>query len=183
MSVVPIPWMADLLHVWFDRLKPSDWFGSSEDIDLLLRQHFGDILPAMSRRPATAFLSSPDTAIAAILLFDQIPRNIHRGTRQAFAYDGVAVRLAKGAIARGFDTWLPRDYRQFMAMPLMHSEDRADQAASVAYFGRHLPGNLPFARSHRAMIARFGRFPHRNAVLGRTSTPAERAAIDAGFRW
>ena len=128
-------------------------------------------------------MSDGDTVRAAILLFDQVPRNIYRDTARAFAYDPLALTLSKEAIARGMDEGLPNAQRQFVAMPLMHSEDLADQEASVAYFGEHLPGNLSFARSHHEMIERFGRFPHRNAALGRDTTPEEQRAIDEGFSW
>ena len=117
------------------------------------------------------------------MLFDQVPRNIYRGTRRAFSFDPFARALAKAVIARGWDQDLPDGHRQFVAMPLMHSEDIADQQASLAYFGEHLPGNLEFAKSHHGMIERFGRFPHRNTVLGRETTEAEQRAIDDGFSW
>lgn len=128
-------------------------------------------------------MSDGDTVRAAILLFDQVPRNIYRDSARAFAYDPLALTLSKEAIARGMDEGLPNAQRQFVAMPLMHSEDLADQEASVAYFGEHLPDNLSFARSHHEMIERFGRFPHRNAALGRDTTPEEQRAIDEGFSW
>ena len=183
MTVTLPPWAADLLHVWFERLGPEDWFSSSAGIDTLLREKFGTLPDAMQNRPDRDFLTTPDRALAAILLFDQIPRNIHRDTPRAFAFDDKAARLARAAIAAGLDRKLADEKRQFVAMPLMHSEDIADQEASLAYFGRHLPDNLAFARSHHEMIARFGRFPHRNAVLNRDTTPKEERAIAEGFSW
>ena len=149
----------------------------------MLARRFAPDYQALSRRPAAEFLGDRQTAQAAILLFDQIPRNIYRGTPAAFATDDLALELAVNVIGRGWDAHLPRRARQFVAMPLMHSESIANQRDSLSFFARHLPGNLAFARSHYRMIARFGRFPHRNAVLGRTSTAAEARAIAAGFSW
>ena len=136
----------------------------------------------LSSRPAREFLRDRSSALAAILLFDQVPRNVHRGSARAFATDPLARAVAKGAIARGWQRGLRRDARAFVGMPLMHSEAIADQRASLAYF-RTVPSNFAFARDHWRMIARFGRFPHRNAVLGRQSSPAERAAVAAGNAW
>jgi len=176
-------WAADLLHVWFHDLAPSDWFKPSEAVDTMLHRRFGDTLEAMAARRASDFTDNAKLAQAAILLFDQVPRNIHRQTPRAFATDKLAVEIAKSVIEQGWDDSLSDAQRQFIAMPLMHSEDIADQEASLAYFGKHLPGNLSFARSHHEMIARFGRFPHRNDVLGRETTAAEQRAIDEGFSW
>jgi uncharacterized protein (DUF924 family) len=153
-------------------------------VDDQLRHRFGRELAMLSRRPAHEFLTDPRTALASVLLFDQVPRNIRRGTAAAFATDRLARAIAKGAMARGWDRQLSKAERQFLAMPLMHSEAIADQIDSLALFAslgqRH---GWPFARSHYRMIARFGRFPHRNEALGRKSTPAERRAVAAGFAW
>jgi len=177
-------WAADLLHAWFHELEPRDWWGGSAKADALLRCRFARWLNALHTRPAEDFLQSPRMALAAVLLFDQVPRNLHSGTAQAFAHDGLARRITYGALARGWDRSLQPVERQFLAMPLMHSEDIFDQRNSLAYFctlGRRY--GFPFARDHYRMIARFGRYPHRNKVLGRKSTPAEERAIAAGFAW
>lgn len=138
----------------------------------------------LARRPAKEFLSDPRSALASVLLFDQVPRNIHRGTAGAFATDRLARAIAKGAMARGWDRRLSKAERQFLALPLEHSEAIADQRASLRVFARLGPRfGWPFARSHYRMIARFGRFPHRNEALGRKSTPAEMRAVAAGFAW
>jgi len=177
-------WAAELLHLWFHRLRPVDWFAVNERVDTELRRRFSRELAMLSVRPAREFLSDPQTALAAVLLFDQLPRNLFRGTPRAFATDSLAREITLGAMERGFDAALTRRERQFLAMPLMHSEDVADQRASVRYFARLGPGfGWEFARTHHSVVARFGRFPHRNAVLGRKSTPAEERAVEAGFRW
>lgn len=183
MPLAHRPWAADLLHVWFHQLGADDWFGGSDAVDLLLRERFERWLHALGHRPAGEFLRDPATARAAILLFDQIPRNLYRGTAQAFAWDPLALALTHGMIARGWHLGLPQQAKQFLLMPLMHSERIADQRLSLALFVRHAPASLSFARSHYRMIARFGRYPHRNEALGRETTPAEQRAIEAGFSW
>jgi len=177
-------WAADLLHFWFHELGPPDWFGSGLQVDQELRRRYARWLAALRLRPANEFLTDPQTARAAVLLFDQVPRNIHRGSPRAFASDPLALAIASAALANGWDRGLDIPGRQFLAMPLMHSEAIAHQRAGLTYFaalGR--PEILAFARAHHRMIARFGRFPHRNDVLGRAATPAERAAVAAGFAW
>lgn len=177
-------WARDLLHFWFSVLGPGDWFGSSAEVDGELERRFGKWLIALGKRPASEFLSDPDTARAAILLFDQCPRNIHRGSAKAFAYDSLALAICHGALARGWDQDLTNPPKQFLFLPLMHSEAIADQRLSLRKF-TELNNSfvISFARAHFAMIARFGRFPHRNAALGRSSTAAEKRAIEAGHSW
>ena len=125
-------------------------------------------------RPAEDFLGSPDEALAAVLLFDQMPRNMFRGDPRSFATDAIARDIAAAAVERGYDARLPAERRIFLYLPFEHGEDLADQDRSVALF--EAIGNdfyTDFARKHRDVIVRFGRFPHRNAVLGRASTQDE----------
>ena len=167
-------WAAELLHFWFHRLTPARWFAPDAGVDAELDRRFARELASLRLRPAGEVLTDARSALAAVLLFDQLPRNLHRGSPQAFATDPLARAIAHGALARGWDRQLGPRQRQFLAMPLMHSEHMADQRLSLAIFTRL--GNrygAPFARSHYRMVARFGRFPHRNAVLGRTSSPEE----------
>lgn len=176
-------WATEILQTWFDELGPDDWFRGGEHVDRLLRERFEHVLEDQAGHPADSFLSDADTARAAILLFDQVPRNLYRGDARAYAYDPLAQALAREVIARGWDQGLANSERQFIAMPLMHSEDLADQEACVDYFAEHIPGSLSFARRHHEMIERFGRFPHRNKELGRETTPEEQRALDEGFSW
>ena len=176
-------WAADLLHLWFRRLRPRDWFGGSPAVDALLRRRFERTLAALWPCQADDFLDNPATALASVVLFDQIPRNLFGSGAQAFAYDPLARAITHAAIARGWDRGLNAAQRQFLYMPLMHSEAIADQRLSLRLFADLPRHGWAYARSHHAMIARFGRFPHRNAALGRTSTAAERRAIEAGFSW
>ena len=177
-------WAAELLHHWFHTLRPGDWFRACERVDDELRRRFAPDLAMLRTRAAREFLGDPQTAFAAVLLFDQVPRNIHRGSAEAFASDPLARAIAREFLRRGWDRRLRGTERQFVAMPLMHSEAIADQRASLTAFARlGQRYGLPFARDHYRMIARFGRFPHRNATLGRRSTPAERRAVAQGFVW
>lgn len=177
-------WAAELLHLWFHKLGPRERFLADARLDAMLQERFGRELAALGARPAAEFLDDPLTALAAVLLFDQVPRNIHRGTPRAFATDPLARAVMYGALRRSWDKALTPEQRQFLAMPLMHSESISDQLLSLAYFTRlGSRYGASFARSHYRMIARFGRYPHRNDVLGRKGTPAEVAALAAGNRW
>ncbi len=177
-------WAAELLHFWFHKLGPRVWFTPDPRVDAVLRTRFGRELTGLAARPAREFLTDPLTALAAVLLFDQLPRNLYRQSPRAFATDPLARAIAREALRRGWDEGLTQRQRQFLAMPLMHSERIADQHASLRFFARlGTRYGWPFAVSHHRMIARFGRFPHRNEVLGRTSTPAEAKAVAQGFAW
>lgn len=177
-------WAAELLHFWFRKLGARQRFAVNPAVDAELARRFGPDLAALYTRPVEEFLTDGQTALAAVLLFDQVPRNMLRGTADAFAFDPLARAIAHGALALGLDHGLSRDERQFLAMPLMHSEDKADHLLSLAYFTRLGPRHgAPFARAHAKMVLRFGRYPHRNDVLGRTSTPAEQRAVAAGNHW
>jgi uncharacterized protein (DUF924 family) len=178
------PWAADILHFWFHELRPSPWFGRNDSVDEQLRRRFGKVLAALGSQPAGAFLKDSLTARAAVLLFDQCPRNLFRDSPQAFAYDRLARTICKGAIARGWDRGLTRPERQFLYMPLEHSETKADQILSLRMFGALGDSfTYRFARRHAGMVLRFGRFPHRNPLLGRKSTAAERRAVANGNAW
>jgi len=184
LAAAPRRWAAELLHFWFHTLRPADWFRTNAAVDAELRRRFGRDWAMLRGQPASEFLADPLTARAAVLLFDQVPRNIHRQSPMAFASDPLARAIMRGALDRGWDRGLTGAERQFLALPLMHSEAIADQRQSLVMFAplgtRH---GFPFARSHYRMIARFGRFPHRNAVLGRRSSPSERRAVAQGFAW
>ncbi|MEI6640423.1 MAG: DUF924 family protein [Novosphingobium sp.] len=177
-------WAQDLRHFWFHELGPAHWFSRDDSVDREIARRFGPVLRAMAPRPASEFLKDAGTAQAAILLFDQVPRNVYRGSAQAFAHDAKAQALAREALRRGWLKGLSGNAGQFVLMPLMHSEAIADQRASCALFTAHgSRRNRSFAIAHWRMIARFGRFPHRNTVLGRTSTPPELRALAAGNSW
>jgi uncharacterized protein (DUF924 family) len=179
----PRRWAAELLHFWFHRLGPRDWFRGGPHIDAALCKRFERELTMLRTRPPGEFLADRQTAQAAVLLFDQVPRNIYRGQRRSFAFDPLARSIAREALRRGYDSRLGMTERQFLGMPLMHSEHISDQLRCLAFY-RGLPRHgWAFARSHYRMIARFDRFPHRNKLLGRKSTDAEERAVKAGFSW
>lgn len=177
-------WAAELLHFWFHELTPAQWFGRHDSVDAELRRRFSDDLAALRRRPAREFLGDPLTARAAVLLFDQVPRNLFRDDPRAFVTDPLACAITHGVLRRGWLRGLGKPERQFLALPLEHSERIADQRLSLKVYAEFADAfTLSFARSHYRMIARFGRFPHRNRVLGRRSSPAEERAVAAGNPW
>jgi uncharacterized protein (DUF924 family) len=184
MAAARRSWAAELLHFWFHELRADQWFARNDGVDAELRRRFARELAMLGGRPARDFLGDPPTAHAAVLLFDQVPRNLFRDSPRAFAYDPLARAIAKGIMARRWDRGLPKQAKQFVYMPLMHSEHIEDQRQCLRRFAALGDSfNLGFARAHYRMIARFGRFPHRNRLLGRPSTAAEREAVAAGNAW
>ena len=170
-------WVAAVLHFWFTELKPKQWFIKDEQLDGLIRERFLPVYEHMRQGPFDdKGLSARDT-LAAVIVLDQFPRNMFRGTPQAFATDAQALAIAQSAVAQGQDRKLSRKRRVFLYMPFQHSEDRAVQARSIELFTA-LGENLGYARRHQEVIERFGRFPHRNAILGRTSTAEEREFLE-----
>lgn len=184
MSAAPEGWAGEVLSFWFDEIGEKGWWSHSPEVDALCAERFGALHAAERERPAEAFLDGPEQALAAVILFDQISRNLFRDSAEAFATDGLALAIARGAIARGYDDGMPEAHRQFLYMPFMHSEDLADQERALELFGALGDEDaLAFAREHHAIIARFGRFPHRNAVLGRETLPREKEAVEQGGDW
>ncbi len=167
-----------ILGFWFGELTHQDWFRRDEAIDATIASRFGPVYSELRDGVPEAWLATPEGMLAAILVLDQFPRNMFRDDARAFATDDMALALAKEAIAEGIDKTLTPDQRAFIYMPLQHSEDDADQAQSVGLYAMlGVPLNLDFALRHQAVIDRFGRFPHRNAVLGRQSTADEAAFV------
>jgi uncharacterized protein (DUF924 family) len=174
-----------LLDFWFgapgdtDRDLPRPiWFTADPAFDAALRQHFSEDQRHAASRQLDHWATAPDTCLALILLLDQLSRNLSRGSPDAYACDAQARSVARQAIARGFDRMMPSVRRWFFYLPFEHSEELADQEVSLVLFGA-LPSSpdnidaLCSARRHHEIIARFGRFPHRNRILGRISTAAE----------
>jgi uncharacterized protein (DUF924 family) len=164
-------WTEEVLRFWFAELQPDDWFRFDRRIDAMIRQRFLAVHATLAGSSSAA--SNPRQALAEVVVLDQFSRNIFRGTPAAYASDEAALRMARAAVAAGFDASLSLAERQFLYMPFLHSEDRAAQRQSVDLFAMLEPGQLKYAEQHRATIERFGRFPHRNAILGRVSTPEE----------
>ena len=176
-------WAAQILRYWFEELHLDAWFRRDERVDAAIRERFGALHEQLAQiRPHE--LATPLESIAAVIALDQFPRNMFRGSPQAFATDALALSIAQHAIAAGLDVQLTPQQRLFLYMPFQHAEDRAAQARSIELFTRlGLGENLDYAHRHKEVIDRFGRFPHRNEVLGRESTTAERefVATHRGF--
>ena len=169
-------WRADVLKVWFG-LSREQWWNGGPDLDHRIRQDFLKLWAEKRQLPVDAFLDDPLTAAAAVILFDQFPRNMFRGHADQFATDHLALAIAKAAIDRHLDEQLQPQERLFLHMPFQHSEDLADQNRSLLLFTElGEPEQIKYARIHHDLIERFGRFPHRNALLGRASRPDEIAA-------
>ena len=172
-------WADDILHFWFDHVGPAHWFAPRPQLDAEIRERFCPLWEELRTEQAMFFLGGPRQALASVILFDQFPRNMFREEAQAYATDPLALSIAREAIDMGHDEQLPAERKAFLYMPFMHSEDIEDQDRSVALFRRAgLMDNLRFAEEHRELIRRFGRFPHRNPVLGRESSAAELQAIE-----
>jgi uncharacterized protein (DUF924 family) len=169
-------WRADVLRFWFG-LKPEQWWDGGAELDHRIKQNFLKLWFEKRQLPTEEFLTDPLTALAALILFDQFPRNMFRGQAEAYSTDTLALAIAKGAVAMGLDKELASDERKFLYMPFQHSEILDDQNRAVLLFTELGDDQqLGYAKHHRAIIERFGRFPHRNAVLGRASRPDEIAA-------
>lgn len=163
-----------VLGFWFDELTPEQHFKVDPALDRTIADRFGALRDAVLASGAARWRDGPAPLLAAILLLDQFSRNIHRGTAEAFAADPLARELTLRAIAQHWDADLPAKPRRFLYMPLMHAEDAALQELSIAKFAQLGDAqSLEFAKAHKAVIDRFGRFPSRNTALGRTSTPEE----------
>ena len=171
-------WRSDVLKFWFG-LDPQQWWRGPPELDDQIRERFLDMWKDKRQLPPESFLDDPLTAIAAVLLFDQFPRNMFRASAEQFATDTLALKVAKGAVDGHLDEQLSEDERKFLYMPFEHSEDLADQDRAILLFTKLGDADtLEFARKHRDIIARFGRFPHRNAMLGRQPRADEIAAGD-----
>lgn len=156
---------------------PDKWFGGGPDFDEACRSAFREAWTAARRGECEAWAETPEGALALVILLDQMPRNMFRGSAEVYASDLEARRAASRAIERGFDRAVDPTLRRFFYLPYMHSEDIADQRLSVALNGQVDADSLKWAQHHHDIVARFGRFPHRNAVLGRATTPDEAAYL------
>jgi len=175
-------WRADILKFWFG-LDPRQWWKSDPALDHQIKERFLKLWTEKRQLPAESFLDDPLSALAAVILFDQMPRNMFRGDAEQFATDHLALAVARKAVDSGFDEELEPQERGFLYMPFQHSENLDDQNRSLLLFTRLGDDDqLGFARKHHDVIARFGRFPHRNLMLGRAPRADELAAGDV-FPW
>jgi len=173
----------EIVDFWRDA-GPKAWFAKSEAFDDAIRVRFEAVHLAASRGEYADWAETAEGALALVLLLDQFPRNLYRDSGHAFATDGLALSIAKAAVAAGHDQATAMPLRLFFYLPFEHSEDPADQVRSVSLITAAGEDDYTrFAELHRDIIVRFGRFPHRNAALGRTSTAGELAFLkDGGFK-
>jgi len=181
MSDAPsMPTAADVVTFWREA-GPKRWFEKDTAFDDEIRARFLATYEAAAAGKLAAWEQSAQGALALLILLDQFPRNMFRGEARAFATDPLARAITAGALLRGFDAQVPAELRCFFYLPFEHSENLADQERGIAlYQAAGDADNLKWAELHADIIRRFGRFPHRNAVLGRTTTPEEQAFLDGG---
>jgi uncharacterized protein (DUF924 family) len=163
-----------ILKFWFDELSPKQWWVKDPVLDRQIADRFGNLLLAASRCELFSWRENASGRLAEIIVLDQFSRNIHRDTPLSFAADPLALVLAQEAIRSRSDQELEPTKRAFLYMPYMHSESKVIHEEAVKLFNQ--PGleyNLDFEYKHKAIIDRFGRYPHRNKILGRTTTPEE----------
>ncbi|AMK25003.1 MULTISPECIES: DUF924 family protein [unclassified Sphingobium] len=183
-DAVTADWAAALLDFWFNQIGEQGWWSHDPAFDKICQARFRALWEEKRQLPAEEFLERADDALAAVLLFDQLPRNMFRGSPAAFATDPLARDVARGAIAHGYDIQIGGAGRLFFYMPFQHSEALDDQKLSISLFeGAGDARSLAFAQEHYATIERFGRFPHRNALLGRPTLPEEAEAAARGAGW
>lgn len=167
-------WIEEVLRFWFQETKPQAWFARDEAVDAEIRRRFGALHSSLTEKVPATVTATPLGALATVIVLDQFSRNLYRNSPRAFAADATALAIAQEALEAGFDRELDTNQRMFLYMPFQHSEDLDTQRRSVELFTElGEPTALDYAREHLAIIERFGRFPHRNRLLGRDTTPAE----------
>ena len=164
----------DVLAFWFEEITPKQWWVTSDDLDREIESRFGALHYAAQRCEVYGWRESAKGRLAEIIILDQFSRNIYRNHPNAFSYDSLALVLAQTAVATNADQELNINQRAFFYMPYMHSESLMIHEVAVKLFRQPgMEANLQFELRHKEIIDRFGRYPHRNAILGRTSTPEE----------
>ena len=163
-----------IIDFWFADEVRKLWFKSTAEFDRSLCESFEDNLKQAGRGELDHWMGSAEGCLALVIILDQFPLNMFRGSAQSFATEAQSREVARVVIEKGFDKMLPAEQQAFLYMPFMHSEDLADQELALKLFDQPgMESNLRFARHHHAIVETYGRFPHRNTALGRTSTAAE----------
>ena len=174
----------EILAFWLDEVGPEQWYAQDDALDAQIIERFGEAWKQARDGAFSLWLTYPTGALAYIILTDQFPRNMFRGQADAFSTDRAAVAAAKSTIAKGWDMRIDEPARQFFYLPLMHAENLCDQDRCVRLMCDRMPetgdSNLIHSRAHREVIRQFGRFPYRNAALGRASTAAELNFVEQG---
>ena len=165
----------DIINFWFEEIEPKQWWVKNPDFDLLLKERFGDILQMAASCELYGWRASAEGRLAEIIVLDQFSRNVYRDTPAAFEQDALALALTQEAITSGAHKALTNsDMRTFLLMPYMHSESSSIHQIAEKLFKEYAPqSNYEFELKHKAIIDRFGRYPHRNEILGRASTEEE----------
>ena len=164
----------EIIEYWFSKEVSERWFNSTAEFDRELGERYESVWQQASRGELGEWMNTAEGCLALVIILDQFPLNMFRGEAKSFATEAESRDVAEHAIEQGFDAQLPDDQRAFLYMPYMHSENLADQDRSVELFSQPgLESNLRYAHHHRGIVEKFGRFPHRNEVLGRESTEAE----------
>lgn len=165
---------SELLDFWFVQTQPAQWWKVDPAFDARIVERFGALHAQARRCELFAWRASPEGRLAEVIVLDQFARNIHRGTPDAFSADALALALAQEAVALGADLALPPEQRAFLYMPYMHSESPAIHAVAEPLMRERAPAHThAFELKHKAIVDRFGRYPHRNVILGRASTAQE----------
>ncbi|SFK66086.1 DUF924 family protein [Shimia haliotis] len=174
----------DVLEFWLDEVGPDGWYAVSEELDQKIRDRFMAVWETAKAGGLGQWLTYPSGTLAYLIVTDQFPRNMFRGSGAAFATDRQAIAAAKAAISKKWDMRIDEPARQFFYMPLMHSENLCDQEQCIRLFCERMPeaggSNLFHAKAHREVIRQFGRFPYRNDALARSTTEVEGAYIAQG---
>lgn len=174
----------EVRHYWLETLAPKDWFVANDAIDAEITRRFLPTWEAARDGTCQDWRTSAEGVLSFVILCDQFPRNMFRGSGTAFSTDALALTVSALAMEKGWDLDIPEPARQFIYMPLMHSEVLADQDLAIEMFATRMPQtgfrNRDDAAAHRYVIETYGRFPYRNAALGRETTPQEQAFLDAG---
>ncbi|WP_455374842.1 DUF924 family protein [Kaarinaea lacus] len=176
MTVTP----EDIIKFWFEEIDRKIWFNSTPEFDDHLRDRFEQVYLAALNNELKDWENSPVGCLALVIVLDQFPLNMYRGKAESFSGEIKSRSVAQWAIEKHFDEQLNSDQKAFLYMPFMHSENPEDQDLSVSLYEKAgLENNLRFARHHRDIVRKYGRFPHRNKILGRKSTQAEIAYLDS----
>ena len=174
----------EVLSFWLDKVGPAGWYIQDDALDAQIRDQFLETWQAACEGRFSLWLTYPSGALAYIILTDQFPRNMFRGSKKAFSSDKAALAAAKCAVDKGWDMKIDEPARQFFYLPMMHSENLCDQERCVRLMCERMPndgaGNLLHARAHREVIRQFGRFPYRNEALERPTTEHEAAYVSSG---
>jgi uncharacterized protein (DUF924 family) len=174
-----------VLDYWYSEHSKAHWFASTPEIDQEIRTQFEATWQAASRHELDHWCQQADSCLALVIVLDQFPLNMYRGQEISFSTEAQARNMVNLALEKGFHQQIAKEKLSFLFLPFMHSENLADQEKSVQlFFDAGLDDNIPFAQHHRDIVARFGRFPHRNPILGRTSSPEELSYMQSseGFK-